>query len=316
MKDEHGRLLAKQGYKLVGEHSGVKLCHWMRQKLFYGRACYKEYFYGIECHRCLQMTPVLTDCTQQCVFCWRHPGFEEKDRAEWDEPENLLDAMVKAQRQLVSGFNGDERCSRNLWKEAQDPTQVAISLTGEPTLYPRLSDFIALCKSRGMTTFLVTNGTNPDALERLDTLPTQLYVTVAAPNEEIYRRLCSPMLPDGWERLQRTLGILPSLGNRTRTVVRHTLVEGWNIGWEDEYARLDSKAQPDFVECKGYMFLGHSRLLLTIDNMPKHQRIQEFAGSLSEKTGYAIAGEKADSRVAVMGSGKKQLRIPEKTVKK
>ena len=302
-------VLKKQGYKLVGEHSGVKLCHWMRQKLFYGRACYKEYFYGIECHRCLQTTPALNDCTQQCAFCWRYPGFEEKDRKKWDEPEKLLEAFIIGQRQLTSGFKGDGRCSLMLWKEAQNPTQVAISLSGEPTLYPHLSDFIALCRRKGMTTFLVTNGTNPAALENLDALPTQLYVTVAAPNSEIYKNLCNPMIPDGWERLRKTLSVLPSLGKKTRTVVRHTLVDGWNLGFEDEYAKLDMVAEPDFIECKSYMFIGHSRLLMNFANMPKFARVMEFSDRLSSRTGYEQMGEKTDSRVTVLGSGKKELQI-------
>lgn len=311
MDSEHVKILAKQKYKVVGQHSAVKLCHWMRQKLYYGRVCYKEYFYGIECHRCLQMTPVLTDCTQQCVFCWRHPGFEEKERKDWDEPDKLLDALIVGQRQLTSGFKGDGRCSLKLWKEAQNPTQVAISLTGEPTIYPYLSEFIALCRSRGMTTFLVTNGTNPDVLETLEVLPTQLYVTVAAPNEDVYRRLCNPMLKDGWQRLNKTLEILPSLASKTRTVVRHTLVNGWNLGWEDEYGKLDIKAEPDFIECKGYMFIGHSRQTMTIDNMPKHSNIKEFSAKLASMTGYAELGEKPDSRVAVLGRGRKDLKLPQ-----
>lgn len=100
---------------------------------------------------------------------------------------------------MVSGFGGDPRCSKEMWLEAREPKQVAISLSGEPTLYPMLGDFIELCKRRGMTTFLVTNGTTPEILEKLDPLPTQLYVTVAAPNEEVYKRICVPRIPDGWE---------------------------------------------------------------------------------------------------------------------
>jgi tRNA wybutosine-synthesizing protein 1 len=44
----------------------------------------------------------------------------------------------------------------------------------------------------------------------------------------------------------RTLELFPSLN--TRTVIRHTLVKDWNVGWEDEYAKLDSIADPTFIE--------------------------------------------------------------------
>jgi len=99
-----------------------------------------------------------------------------------DEPEFLLEKCIEAQRSLISGFKGDERCDLNLWKEACNPNQVAISLTGEPTFYPQLGEFIELCRKKVMTSFLVTNGTTPDELAKLETIPTQLYVTIAAPN--------------------------------------------------------------------------------------------------------------------------------------
>jgi len=226
----------------------------------------------------------------------------------WSEPEAMLDACIEEQRKLVSGFGGDQRCSREMWKEAREPKQVAISLSGEPTLYPYLGDLIELCHRRGMTTFLVTNGTYPEVLEKLHPLPTQLYVTVAAPNVEVYKRLCVPRQPDGWERLMRTLELFPSLD--TRTVVRHTLVKGWNMGWEDEYARLDSIADPMFIEPKGYVFVGDSRRRMHMDNMPSHADIVEFSRRLGERLGMDILKERKDSRVLVQGRDESRLRIP------
>ena len=49
-----------------------------------------------------------------------------------------------------------------------------------------------LCHSHGMTTMLVTNGTLPKVIENLDTLPTQLYVSVDAPNKEVFDEICRP----------------------------------------------------------------------------------------------------------------------------
>ncbi len=128
--------LEKQQYRLVGESGAVKLCHWMRQKLLYGRPCYKEEFYGIECHRCLQMTPSVNVCNMRCLFCWRYHGMTGFEGASHTEPEALLDGCISEQRFLVSGFKGDPRCGERLWNEAREPNQVAISLSGEPTLYP------------------------------------------------------------------------------------------------------------------------------------------------------------------------------------
>jgi tRNA wybutosine-synthesizing protein 1 len=115
----------------------------------------------------------------------------------------------------------------------------------------------------------------------------------------VYKRLCVPRIPDGWERLNRTLELLPSLN--TRTVIRHTLVKDWNIGWEHEYAKLDEKAEPMFIEPKGYVFVGDSRRRMTIDNMPSPAMIGEFSDRLGNELGMEVLKERRDSRVAVLG---------------
>ena len=299
--------LEKQQYRIVGDSGAVKLCHWMRQKLLFGRPCYKEEFYGISSHRCMQMTPDVNICNHRCLFCWRFHGMTGFEESSKTTPEELLEGCLSEQRLLVSGFKGDSRCDPSLWEEARTPNQVAISLSGEPTLYPDLGDFIALCKRRGMTTFLVTNGSVPKALAELDPLPTQLYVTVAAPNREIYERLCVPQFPRAWDNLMDTLALLPSLG--TRVVIRHTLVQDWNLGWEDEYSKLDEIARPFLIEPKGYVFVGDSRTRMTWDNMPSHASVREFAMRLSQKLSLDILAEREDSRVAVIGRRGSKLRV-------
>jgi tRNA wybutosine-synthesizing protein 1 len=299
MNEDLKKILEKQQYRVYGDHAAVKLCHWMRQSLLHERSCYKQDFYGIRSHRCLQMTPVITKCNQRCLFCWRVQGFESEG-GDWTDPEEMLDALIEHQRTLVSGFKGDSRCSLEMFNEANQPKHVAISLAGEPTLYPRLGELLEVCHRRGLTTFLVTNGTLPEVLENLYPLPRQLYVTVAAPNEDIYRKLCVPLVPDGWERLNRTLEIMPSLN--TRTVIRHTLVKGWNLGWEEQYATLDEKAEPTFVEPKGFVLVGGSRSRLNLTNMPSHANIVEFSRRLGTLLGMEILKQKADSRVVLLGN--------------
>ncbi len=292
-------VLKKQQYYIVGEHSGVKLCHWMKQSLTAGRQCYKADFYGIDSHRCLQMTPSVDQCNCRCMYCWRYQGNAKMDFDSVDDPEFILDEAIRGQRKLVSGYKGNHKTDMEKWEEAQEPNMVAISLAGEPTLYPKLGEFIQACHDRDMTTFLVTNGTTPEVLETLDPLPKQLYVSVDAPNEEIFKKLCVPLIPNGWERVLRTLEILPSLD--TRKVVRHTLVQGHNIGWEEEYAELDRIAGVEMVEPKGYVFVGYSRQRLTIDQMPSHETVRAFGEKLADLLGYVILKEKPDSRVVLVG---------------
>lgn len=261
MDNEYRDLLIKQQYRIYKDHSAVKLCHWMKESMVHKRHCYKQDFYGIKSHRCLQMSPAINTCGHMCTFCWRvqNKDFEVDD---WAEPKEMLNSLIQYQRELISGFKGNPRCDSNIFKEAYNPNQIAISLVGEPLIYPYISELLEECHHRNMTTFIVTNGTYPDQIEALDTLPTQLYVTVAAPNKEIYRNICRPKISYGWDKIIKTLKILPSLN--TRTVIRHTLVKGINFGWVNSYASLDRIADPDMVEPKGYVFVGGSRSRLSM----------------------------------------------------
>jgi tRNA wybutosine-synthesizing protein 1 len=298
MDPDTKRRLEKQRYRIVGNNGAVKTCHWLKEKLLRGRACYKEKFYGISSHRCLQMTPTVNQCNENCLFCWRVQNFSETQMEKGDDPVTLLQEAIEAHRKLITGLKGDPRVKPEMWEEAWNPNQVAISLSGEPTMYPELGEFIAECKRRNMTTFLVTNGTLPKVLEHLDPLPTQLYVTVAAPNEGIFKKLCAPIVPNAWKNLNETLSLLPSLD--VRTVIRHTLVNEWNLGFEDEYALLDRLADPLFIEPKGYVFVGASRLRMSITNMPSHELIREFTRKLSEELGYSFVNEQEASRVTLL----------------
>lgn len=297
-------LFEKQGYAVVGEHSAVKTCHWLRESIINDRVCYKQEFFGINSHRCLQMTPVANACNHSCLYCWRYQGKDER-RTEWDEPEFIVDKSIEAQRRLVSGFKGDDRCDPKIWEEARNPNQVAISLTGEPTMYPYLGELIAEYKKRGFTTFLVTNGTIPEALGELEPLPSQLYVSIDAPNEEVYRKLCIPKEKGSWRKLMETIQLLPSLD--TRTVARHTLVKGWNLGYEEEYAELDLMGDVDFIEPKGYVYVGYSRERMSMDNMPSFDEVLKFAKKVSRITGYKMMGEFKPSRVTILGKEGREL---------
>ncbi|MCI4334924.1 MAG: 4-demethylwyosine synthase TYW1 [Thermoplasmata archaeon] len=304
-----GAQLADQGYQLTGRHSAVKLCYWTRESLERGRDCYKGRFYGIQSHRCLQMSPAIDSCNLHCRFCWRNQGWENEEvMREYDDPEGLLDRSIEAQRRILSGFGGEPTVSRERWEEARNPRHIAISLTGEPTLYPKLNRFLELCAEKEITTFLVTNGTNPDGLRALDPLPTQLYISVTAPNRKVFERLTLPADPHAWEHLLESLEILRGL--RTRRVIRHTLVRGWNLGWESQYAELDLLGRPDFVEPKGYVYMGRSRQRLTPDHVPSHEEIRRFADRLVARTGYDILDESPDSKVLLLGERSSRRWLP------
>ena len=292
--------LEKQQYKIVGphQHSAVKLCHWTKEDLKSGRHCYKGDFYGIESHGCMQMTPTVDHCNFRCTYCWRHHGFTSFDMEHVDHPADIIADALKAQRLLLTGYKGHPTVPYEKWWKAQAPKHVAISLTGEPTMYPHLGDLIAECHKYGMTTFLVTNGSHPDVLANLDPLPTQLYVSVDAPNEKVFKEICIPTVPNAWENIQKTLALLPSLD--TRIVARHTLVKGYSLDYVADYAKQDKIAEPDFIEAKGYVFVGDSRQRLTIGHMPTNDEVIAFSNALADVTGYNYRMNNAPSRVCLL----------------
>ena len=65
------RALTKEGYKIIGTHSAVKLCRWTKHHLRGRGGCYKHTCYGITSYQCMEATPSLA-CANKCTFCWRH----------------------------------------------------------------------------------------------------------------------------------------------------------------------------------------------------------------------------------------------------
>jgi tRNA wybutosine-synthesizing protein 1 len=290
-------VLKRQQYRLIGSHSAIKICHWTKQALRGKGVCYKEKFYGISSHRCLQISPCIT-CPNACLHCWRDSSIINKN---WpfksiDEPDKIIDRAIAAQRQLLSGFKGLVGIDMDKWREAQKPNQVAISLVGEPTLYPKIDQLINKFKDRGFTVFLVTNGLFPEKLQMLvgDAEPTQLYISVNANTEAMYRSFCRPALNNAWTRFKKSLALMKRFS--CRKVIRITVVKSLNDCQIGRYAKLIDIACPDFVEIKGYMALGSSRERLGPKFMPSFAEIENFAAKLP----YRAIDQSVESRVVLL----------------
>lgn len=294
--------LEKHQYRLK-KHAAVKICHYTKSAIRGGDVCYKQLFYGIKSHRCMQMTPCYGWCNHACRFCWR-PIEESLPEPEWREPEEFMPALIEQQRKLLSGFKGE---FPEKWKEAQEPNQVAISLAGEPTLYPYLPELIEWCRKRGKSTFVVSNGTMPERLALLS--PTQLYMTLPAPDEESYKKTCQANF---WNQILASLQLFPSLD--VRKVIRLTLAKGLNMKEPAHYAKLISLAQPDYVEVKAYMNVGFSIYRMEREAMPSFAEIESFAQKLAEELGYKVTDSFETSRVVLLSSGERseKKRILEK----
>jgi len=108
------------------------------------------------------------------------------------------------------GHYGDPNQDKKKLDESLLPNHYAISLSGEPTMYPKLPELIKYLKSLAATKsiFLVTNGQEPDMIQKLEdenALPTQLYLSTNAADYQSFLKINRPRYDDSWERWNRTL---------------------------------------------------------------------------------------------------------------
>ncbi|MEM4230272.1 MAG: 4-demethylwyosine synthase TYW1 [Candidatus Pacearchaeota archaeon] len=310
------KILKKQHYALIGNNSAIQICRWTKKSLLNEGVCYKEKFYGIKSHRCCQMSPCVMFCQNKCIHCWRpiekSLGTKIIDA---DNAKKIIEQCILNQRKLLTGFGGNYKVDKKKLKEAQEPNQFAISLSGEPTLYPYLAEIIQELRKQGKTSFLVTNGLGPEKileLEKKNALPTQLYISLNSPNKKMYEEWHRSCLENAWERFNKSLNIMSKINGKTRTVIRMTLVRNLNMCLEEDYAKLILKANPDFIEVKSFMSVGYSRKRLAYERMPSPEEVKEFAEKLVknlESKDYKILDEKEESRVVLIGKDKEKMKI-------
>ncbi len=308
LPDGLAETMKKQGYHFVGRHSATKICGYTASSLKGGESCYKHQFYGITSHRCIQATPAI-GCNLACSFCWRIIPEEEGYKwnelnalSRWDDPKEIVDGLIEEHKKIVSGYKGNEKVTLERWQESNNPAHVALSLTGEPLFYPKMNALLEEFHSRGISTFLVTNGTMVNALKNLKTMPTQLYVSIQAPNKEIYGKTVRPKnLAATWDNFNEFLKIFSGLP--TRRVFRLTLVKGLNMSDPEGYAELIKTGKPHYVEVKGFVFVGGARSPergLEFQQMPRKQEILDFAKQIAAGCGYMLADYHESSNVALL----------------
>jgi tRNA wybutosine-synthesizing protein 1 len=321
-------ILKKQHYRIVGNHSAVQICRWTKNSLRNEGVCYKEKFYGIKSHQCCQMSPAVMWCPNSCVHCWRaieNTIGVDMNKVKLDSPSEIIEKCILAQRKLLEGFKINpetkhktkSRANMKKYKEALEPTQFAISLSGEPMLYKHLGGIVEELRKREKTSFIVTNGLYPEKILELKNkkqLPTQLYVSVNAPNEKLFNKIArtsKKFKGNAWKKFNKSLEIMSSL--ESRTVFRMNLVRGLNMGEEliPEYIELIKKSQPMFIEVKGYMSVGFARQRLGYDQMPTFKEMKNFCEKLVSQLGgkWKLLDWHENSRAFVIGQDKNKLKI-------
>ena len=293
------KVLEQQGYRLVGGHSAIKTCHYCSASIKGKNVCYKNTFYGIKSWRCIQATVTLDFCNLRCQWCWRDISYTfPKNAAFNDDPNDIFEGFIREHKKAVMGYVGSKNAERKRALEALAPKHVALSLTGDACMYSRLPELIDTINSNNMTSFLVTNGTFPLMVERLiSRQPTQIYVTLPAPDEETYLKATNPMAKDGWNKIKRSLSLLKRFD---RSVVRLTLAKGMNFHNPKGYSEMLKDIDVDFIELKSAMPIGYASYRMSREQMPSHEEIKDFASEIEKLTDYRLADEKKESRVVLL----------------
>lgn len=293
--------LKKQHYEFIGNHSAVKICEWTKKSIRDEGVCYKQKFYGIRSHLCCQMSVTIGYCQNMCIFCWREleNSLGTTITQKLDNPKEIIDKSKSAMHKQLIGFYGLDTADKDKLDQTKEPMHYAISLTGDALIYPRLNELIKLLHKQKKTTFIVTNGILPDRLKTLEP-PTQLYISVDAPNKTLFNKIDRPILKDAWEKLQESLSILKQLKSKTRTTLRLTLIKNLNMTDIEGWSKQILKADPNYVEVKAYMFVGSSRQRLSLENMPRHNEVKEFSKKLCQHLNYKILDEQEESRVVLI----------------
>lgn len=305
--------LTKQGYTIVGSHSGVKICRWTKSALRGRGSCYKFAFYGIKSHLCMETTPSLA-CSNKCVFCWRHgtnPVAKSNWRWELDPPEKVFEGAKAGHYQKIKQMRGVPGIQMDRFQEAFQIKHCALSLVGEPIFYPYINEFVKMLHDERISSFLVCNAQHPDNLAALDRV-TQLYVSIDAPTKIDLKKVDRPLNSDFWERLMACLDILRTTQSHQRTVFRLTLVKGFNMGDISAYADMVERARPSQIEIKGATFCGSSNSNgnpLTMQNIPFYDECKVFVQELeaelkSRGLDYELAAEHAHSCCILMAHTK------------
>jgi len=227
------------------------------------------------------------------------------------EPEDIMTKLMAERKKLIMGHYGDPNQDKKILDESLLPSHYAISLSGEPTMYPKLPELIKHLKSLKATKsiFLVTNGQEPDMLQKLQdekALPTQLYLSTNAADYQSFLKINRPRYDDSWERWNRTLKMLSTLD--TRTVLRITLIRGYNDNEEmiPAFTSLLRQSNAHFVEIKSYMHIGRSINRLEYSDMLEMHEVRSFANKLvQENSAFTVMDEREISRIVILQNKKR-----------
>ena len=248
-----------------------------------------------------------------------------------DPPEMLVEGALQNHYKMIKQMRGVPGVLPERFEEGFQVRHCALSLVGEPIMYPEINTFTELLHEKGISSYLVTNAQFPEEMKTLKPV-TQLYISIDASTKDALKAVDRPLNRDFWERftscieqlalrLERTVFRL-TLG-RPKDYIQVTylnctihdfglhissfyLVKGWNAEEIDNYAKLVLMGKPDFIEVKGVTYCGTSKASkLTMENVPWHEEVIFFVQKLADQLpDYEIACEHEHSNCILISHKK------------
>merc|ERR1711937_609197 len=121
-----------------------------------------------------------------------------------DDPQDIVDQAISLHVGMINECKGVPGVIPERLQEAYTVRHCALSLVGEPIMYPRINEMLKDLHRRHISTFLVTNAQFPEAILALTPI-TQLYVSVDAATPESLKAVDRPLFTDFWERFLESL---------------------------------------------------------------------------------------------------------------
>merc|ERR1719362_2534917 len=165
----------------------------------------------------------------------------------------ILNGALEGHYKMIKQMKGVPGVLPERYAEGFKVRHCALSLVGEPIMYPEINKYVDLLHSKEISSFMVTNAQFPDAMKMLKPV-TQLYVSIDASTKEELKKIDRPLHKDFWER------------------------------FIESFAKLVSLGKPDLIEVKGVTYCGTSKASkLTMENVPWHEEVIYFVKKLVER---------------------------------
>ncbi|RHZ09906.1 hypothetical protein DYB37_013028 [Aphanomyces astaci] len=172
-----------------------------------------------------------------------------------DDAKELVEGAISRHQTMIKEVKGLPGLIQSRWEEAFTVCHCALSLVGEPIMYPHINEFCRELDAREISSFLVTNAQFPEKIAALEPI-TQLYVSVDAATKDSLKAIDRPLFKDFWERFLSCLTQLKAKGQRTE----HNMKE------LDNY--VIHLGEPDLIEIKAVTYCGKSDASdLTMQNL-------------------------------------------------